>query len=80
MMERAFPHQFEDVAGHARYKQSEGMSLRDYFAGQAIIALMSSPAWVGGLDKAAAAGQANFKGSLAVNAYVLADAMLEARK
>lgn len=54
-----------------------GMSLRDYFAGQAIIALMSSPTW---LTRAAYEHRADFKDSLVANAYVLADKMLEERK
>lgn len=32
----AFPHQFEDLTGNARWRQSEGMTLRDWFAGQAL--------------------------------------------
>lgn len=30
----AFPHQFEDVTGNKNWMQSQGMSLRDWFAGQ----------------------------------------------
>lgn len=32
----AFPHQFEDVHGHPAWHQSNGMTLRDWFAGQAL--------------------------------------------
>lgn len=31
----AFPHQFQDAMGHPEWRQSTGMTLRDYFAGQA---------------------------------------------
>ena len=35
----AFPHQFEDVHGHPSWHQSNGMTLRDYFAGQVLMSL-----------------------------------------
>ena len=60
-------------------KTTAEMTLRDYFAGQAMIALMSSPSWVSGMDKAAAAAKCDFKSAVAVNAFLLADAMLETR-
>lgn len=31
----AYPHCFEDIEGHPNWGQSQGMSLRDWFAGQA---------------------------------------------
>jgi hypothetical protein len=56
-----------------------GMTLRDYFAGQAVIALMSNPTWVAGLDKAASDNGYDFKHALAGSAYALADEMLDIR-
>lgn len=58
-----------------------GMTLRDYFAGQALIALMGNADWARGLEKVVKAGsEASFKKSLALNAYNLADMMIEARE
>lgn len=51
---------------------AEGMTLRDWFAGQALAALVPTVKIVGSSPEAAAAGYAE-------DAYVLADAMLEAR-
>lgn len=61
-----------------RVKHS-GMSLRDFFAAQAVVAFMSSPQWVRSFDEAVRDEKANFKHSLAANAYEMADAMLKAR-
>jgi hypothetical protein len=68
------------------YGQCEGMTLRDYFAAKAMITLMSSPAWVQGLDltledfvqKGSVLGM--FKEYVAGHAYQMADEMLKARK
>jgi hypothetical protein len=57
-----------------------GMSLRDYFAGQALIAIMSTELSVAA---AADAGEKHGIGpreAIAKSAYDLADRMLEARK
>lgn len=69
----AFPYSFTDVYGHVI--AFNGMSLRDYFAGQASIALGAGTAHpqspgITEEDYAACAEQA----------YEFADAMLEARK
>jgi hypothetical protein len=61
-------------------KPADGMSLRDYFAGQAIIALMSSPIWMKGADAAFSATSLEFKRGLAGHAYIMADEMLRARR
>lgn len=56
-----------------------GMSLRDYFAGQALVACMSSPRWVEGLDISAAKSGSKFGEALAAMAFQYADAMLAER-
>jgi len=56
-----------------------GMTLRDYFAGQAMISLTSSELWVTGLDKAATQRTISYKQALAEQCYVMADEMLKAR-
>ncbi len=59
--------------------ETPGMTLRDYFAAKAMIAFMSSEKWVDGLDEECAEKKGDFKHSLALNCYVFADAMVEAR-
>lgn len=68
----AFP-----MAGSVNNYSHEGMTLRDYFAGQAIIPIMS---WAvdqlqGDTDRVAITANRYAK-----SAYLIADAMLEARK
>ena len=48
--------------------QDSGMTLRDYFAGKAMGALLVDPSW-----------QGNTTGTAAAIAYEMADAMLKAR-
>lgn len=58
-------------------KGQNGMSLRDYFAGQALIAFMSCSEWAQGLDLATANNPGTqFKDNLASNCYVMADALI----
>jgi hypothetical protein len=57
----AFPHQSSDAI-------RAGMTLRDYFAGKAMGALLVDPLW-----------QGNTTGTVAAIAYEMADAMLKAR-
>jgi hypothetical protein len=59
--------------------QYSGMTLRDYFAAKALVALASSEVWLKGMDKAAAQAGIEFKDSLAFSSYRMADAMLRAR-
>lgn len=70
----AFPHQFENVSGANNWLQSQGMSLRDYFAAKAMQSLINGRAWSIGC------GPNNENVFLANAAYAMADAMLEARK
>ena len=60
---QAFP---SNVRGHGH---APGMTLRDWFAGQALAGMMASEAWPRGRPE-----------DVAGIAYVQADAMLEARK
>jgi hypothetical protein len=60
--------------------QHEGMTLRDYFAGQALTGLLSNEQWCRRLDKAAAKQVVGFKEAVAFSAYEMADKMLKARK
>lgn len=59
----------------------EGMSLRDHFAGLAVVALISEPHWPGNNQCAAGLWQKSLDGPAmyAAAAYDLADAMLAAR-
>lgn len=61
----ATPHQTSGVIHGPR----DGMSLRDYFAGQALVGLSANPVW----------SDASWERT-AEAAYEAADAMLEARK
>lgn len=54
-------------------------TLRDFFAGMAMIALMSSEPWVRGMNSHAAAEDQAFKTALATHSWQMADAMLAAR-
>lgn len=58
---------------HAAYDNTPGMSLRDYFAAQALVGLLAfSP------DGTDADGQLNFEDA-SLKAYLYADAMIVAR-
>lgn len=60
----AFPLRIE--AGDGSFTYEWGMTLRDYFAGQALVALVARDNSSAGID--------------AAHAYLIADAMLEERK
>ena len=68
-----------DNNGHALVMREPGMSLRDYFAGQALAGLFSSDvileaAYLEASDKGGKAGE-----EIAEYAYSMADAMIAAR-
>lgn len=79
----AFPKPFsEDRFGGDRpekFYAQDGMDLRDYFAGKALIAFMSNSVWVKGLDEECYQNRSNFKESMAIQCYVMADELLKAR-
>jgi len=64
----------------ARMNECGGLTMRDYFAGQALIGFLSCKLWISELDKVASKYGADFKPSLATNCYEMADAMLRARE
>ncbi len=68
----AFPcEQHETLSGTWNQTFEPGMSLRDYFAGQALQGLLAADARYG--------GRTDNRDALANDAYVTADAMLRAR-
>lgn len=69
---------FPTVAGNMVY--SNGMSLRDWFAGQALAALINkAPFFDAQGEHGNAVDLIEFKSDMAVSAYFYADAMLAAR-
>jgi hypothetical protein len=66
----AFP--FTHASGYGESTVSEGMSLREWFAGQAMAALLVGTPTEG--DSTA------FRKAVAISAYQMADEMLKARK
>lgn len=65
----AFPHSYEE-SGHPRWRESPGMTLRDYFAA-AILPAVYTHAMVVGCES---------QDTICAEAYELADTMLEARE
>lgn len=75
----AFPHEYKYGDGTAH--RNDGMSLRDYFAGQALHGLMANPE--GPVQRSSQRGWdfVNCKpDEVACLAYYMADAMLRARE
>lgn len=69
----AFP--ISDASGPVQ----PGMSLRDWFAGQALVGMNASPALLEAVTSAGAGSGAHYE-RLARHAYMQADVMIEARK
>lgn len=78
----AFPHHFESAAGHQNFCEGQGMSLRDWFAGQALanptICTGEAPdwqvrAWLGEISGV------RREQIVAAQAHAYADAMIAAR-
>ena len=65
---QAFPVPAGNYSGGESWSSDDGMSLRDYFAGQALITAMHGPLWATSGDD-----------DLAALAYRIADAMLRER-
>ena len=73
----AFPTKHEALDPRATgWTMEPGMTLRDYFAGQAIVAIFSSPRTINAINKI----DQDFAVSTALGAYDIADAMLAARE
>ena len=70
----AFPHSALMPSGPTMYSDSEGMTLRDYFAAKAMAAMVSSQHCPDKFDEKVLAKMAY------AMAYAMADAMLEARE
>jgi hypothetical protein len=69
----AFPHSYLTPQGPTAYDDQAGMSLRDYFAGQALVGLALK--WASSSDGSPEEDNA----ATAAAAYMLADAMIKAR-
>jgi hypothetical protein len=81
----AFPHQFESMAGHPNYRQSVGISVRDYFAGQSMQAQISRlEPWAAsegyGVKVVGTRALESRMRGIAKAAYSMADAMLRERE
>jgi len=72
MNEPAFPCQEILPDGMANLTPQRGMTLRDYFAAQALATFVDPHAWQSTVGK--------ISREVAFNAYALADAMMEARE
>lgn len=70
----AFPSTLQYFPDDTSYHDHEGMSLRDYFAAKAMRAIMGSDRYMGVI------GLNNYAHNVSKDAYIMADAMLEARK
>lgn len=68
----AFPVNSANLGGPGAYEPDPGMTLRDWFAGQALVGLMSHP----NAENSPLFGEATH---FAVDAYMAADAMLTER-
>lgn len=77
----AFPTQEWHEVSRTLRPGDSGMSLRDWFAGQAMAALLGSATNVEELKRAMAKAKCEYAEDLfAINSYQMADAMLAARK
>ena len=74
---RAFPTQMLNVPfNEADDPKHNGMTLRDWFAGQALIGIITSSGW----EPISESGNSEEPIPVSGVAYAIADAMLEARK
>jgi len=71
----AFPHHFEDAGGHPRFLQSTGMTLRDWFAGQALAGMMDYACKAPMISDNQDGANKNLANSARL-AYAFADAMI----
>ena len=76
----AFPCQPKDAQGNPMGPLECGMSLRDWFAGQALSGILSNQKIVESLMQIAENHKSPWGNAISICAYQQADAMLEARK
>ena len=72
----AFPVSLYAGATYSGHEPFDGMTLRDYFAGQALAGLAANQQW---LENVSQANGGDVCTAISVAAYEVADAMLEAR-
>lgn len=72
------PAHYDDRVPWMSHHHQNGMSLRDYFAAKAMIALWSNPVWIASCTKQAGAFEIMDR-LVAMRAYSMADAMLAER-
>jgi|APGre2960657404_1045060.scaffolds.fasta_scaffold39965_3 hypothetical protein len=77
--ESAFPSTFKSLSPEEQQVHRWGMTLRDYFAAKAMQAILPTYENVFD-DETQSEGDPSFPELLAVDAYVMADAMLKARE
>lgn len=69
-----------DVFTSDDFAEGAGMTLRDYFAAKAMVAFMSSPRFLDGLDKMCVESKVDLADGFAATCYRYADAMLKAKE
>lgn len=77
LVAREIPNSFGQMEAVPEYTETKGMSLRDWFAGQAVIGIAEPMMQAGFKEKISVERQAE---NIAAAAYFIADKMISARK